>query len=82
MNYYLKSLKLFLIIYFYHKESKSTGLNTEPRSGFQPYKPDEQRTMVPTSASAPPPHFAVDPASYSPYHPANLYSPHFQHAFR
>ncbi|XP_025419743.1 uncharacterized protein LOC112690053 isoform X2 [Sipha flava] len=62
-------------------ESKPAGLNTEPRSGFQPYKPDEQRTMVPSSASAPP-HFAVDPASYSPYHPANLYSPHFQHAFR
>ncbi|KAL5243014.1 hypothetical protein ACI65C_010424 [Semiaphis heraclei] len=64
-------------------ESKSTGLNNEPRSGFQPYKPDEQRTMIPKSPTGPPPpHFAVDPASYSPYHPANLYSPHFQHAFR
>lgn len=57
-------------------------MNTEARSGFQPYKPDDQRTnMVPTSASASS-HFAVDPATYSPYHPANLYSPHFQHAFR
>lgn len=67
--------------YFYGKESKPSGLNSEPRSGFQPYKPDEQRTIVPTSTSAPT-HFAVDPTTYSPYHPANLYSPHFQHAFR
>lgn len=66
---------------FFFKESKPAGLNTEPRSGFQPYKPDEQRTMMPTSTSAPS-HFTVDPTTYSPYHPANLYSPHFQHAFR
>lgn len=67
--------------FFFFKESKSVGLNTEPRSGFQPYKPDEQRTIVPTSSPAPS-HFTVDPASYSPYHPANIYSSHFQHAFR
>lgn len=68
-------------IFFFYQESKPV-LNTEPRSGFQPYKPDEQRTLVPTAVSTPSPHFAVNPAAYSPYHPANLYSPHFQHAFR
>ncbi|XP_050433671.1 uncharacterized protein LOC126841315 isoform X2 [Adelges cooleyi] len=62
-------------------ESKSGAVNLESRSGFQPYKPDEQRSLMSTAVSAPS-HFMVDPASYSPYHPANLYSPHLQHAFR
>lgn len=74
-------IKLSNLIKYYYKELKSSGLNTEPRSGFQPYKPDEQRTIVPTSTSVPP-HYAIDHTTFSPYHPANLYSPHFQHAFR
>ncbi|XP_065215278.1 uncharacterized protein px isoform X2 [Planococcus citri] len=68
--------------------------SSEPRSGFQPYRPDESRTTLPSgqSPSTPSP-YALDPSAavaYSPYHhaaaaaaaAAGFYSPHMQHAYR
>ena len=40
-----------------------------------------QAAAVAHAAAPPPGAFALDPAAYSPYHPA-LYPPHLQHAYR
>ncbi|CAL1677986.1 unnamed protein product [Lasius platythorax] len=44
------------------------------RSGFQPYRPEHH--------PAHPPAFALDPATYSAYHPSLYPPPHLQHAYR
>lgn len=63
---------------------KERTVNSEQRSGFQPYRPEEPR--VPPATGVPPP-FAMDyPSPYHhphPHpHPATLYPPHIQHAYR
>lgn len=44
------------------------------RSGFQPYRPEHH--------PAHPPAFALDPATYSAYHPSLYPPPHLPHAYR
>ncbi|XP_050545895.1 uncharacterized protein LOC126908081 isoform X2 [Daktulosphaira vitifoliae] len=61
--------------------NKSSLHNESKLSGFQPYKSNDSRSLMPTSVSTQS-HLIVNPNSYSPYHAANLYSPHLQHAFR
>lgn len=68
--------------------------NSETRSGFQPYRPEENRTSLSAQSTVPPPNpYGLDPtaaAAYSPYHAAAaaaaaaaaFYPPHLQHAYR
>uniref|UniRef100_A0A1B6DSM4 Genetic suppressor element-like domain-containing protein n=1 Tax=Clastoptera arizonana TaxID=38151 RepID=A0A1B6DSM4_9HEMI len=61
---------------------KERPVNSEQRSGFQPYRPEEPR--VPPAAGVPP-GFPVDyptPYHHPHPHPASLYPPHIQHAYR
>lgn len=83
---------------YYLSQEKNTTVNSEPRSGFQPYRPDESRSSLSSSQpQVPPPPipYNLDPAAaaaYSPYHhaaaaaaaaaAASFYPPHMQHPYR
>lgn len=75
-------------------QGKIANSNSETRSGFQPYRPEENRTSLSAQSTVPPPNpYGLDPtaaAAYSPYHAAAaaaaaaaaFYPPHLQHAYR
>ncbi len=77
-------------------QEKTVSANSESRSGFQPYRPDETRSSLASgqpTAPTPPNPYGLDPAAaaaYSPYHAAAaaaaaaaaFYPPHMQHAYR
>ncbi|XP_039298283.1 uncharacterized protein LOC111064505 isoform X2 [Nilaparvata lugens] len=72
------------------KESRSSSSNppahpsaggaAEPRSGFQPYRPEEPRPPAPPPPTFPSPLDYPSPYHH-PHHPS-LYPPHLQHAYR